>query len=147
MNVGHPSNFARLVSLYGGVIDEKGNMQKLPDLGAIRKDMWAFSVSDKNTREEIKSIYDRYKVVIEPHGAVGAYAYEEYIDETNDRNIGVCLETADPAKFPEVIREVLKIEPEMPSQMKKAMEKEENMEKMNNDYFELKRFLVKRFGK
>lgn len=147
MNVGHPSNFARLVALYGGVINDQGNISKMPDMDTIRKDMWAYSVSDEMTREEIKHIYEEYGTVVEPHGAVGLYAYERYLEESKDDTIGVCLETAHPAKFPETIREVIGIEPELPESMKEAMEKEEKIEKIGNDYSVFKEFLLKSFGK
>jgi threonine synthase len=146
MNVGHPSNFARLVALYGGVIDEKGNISKQPDMEAIRKDMWTISVDDKKTREEIRTIHNQYKVVLEPHGAVGMYAYERYVEETKDSNMGVCLETAHPAKFPETIKEVIDVEPELPEEMKKALEKKEEMEHMDNDYLVFKDFLIRSFS-
>ena len=145
MNVGHPSNFARLVALYRGVIDDKGNISKMPDMDAIREDMWAYSVTDEMTREEIKHIYEEYGAIVEPHGAVGLYAYERYLEETNDSVTGVCLETAHPAKFPETIREVIGIEPELPDSMKAAMEREEKVERINNDYSEFKKFLLASF--
>ena len=147
MNVGHPSNFARLVSLYKGDIDEQGNIKKLPDMEAIRKDMWAISVTDQETKQEIKSIYDRFKTIIEPHGAVGLFAYEKYLKETNDIFTGVCLETAHPAKFPETINEVLGIDPVLPESMKEAMSGIEKMEKMQNNYSEFKKYLIDNFSK
>jgi threonine synthase len=146
MNVGHPSNFARLVALYGGRIDEKGNMIKMPDMGTIRQDMWAYSVTDSNTKDEIKSIYDRYKAIVEPHGAVALYAYDEYLKKTNDRTPTVSLETAHPAKFPETIIDILGQEPILPDSMKEAMRKKEFITNMPNNYNKLKEFLVANYG-
>ena len=146
MNVGHPSNLARLIALYGGVINDKGIISKMPDMDSIRDDMWAFSVTDEQTKEEIKSIYERYNALVEPHGAVGLFAYEKYVDETGDDTIGVCLETADPAKFPETIKEVINVDPKLSDSMKEAMDKKEDMENMSNDYNEFKKFLIERFA-
>ncbi|MCK5282543.1 MAG: threonine synthase [Nanoarchaeota archaeon] len=147
MNVGHPSNFARLAALYNGIIDDNGIFSKMPDMEAIRKDMWAYSVTDEQTKEEIKSVYERYHTLIEPHGAVGLYAYERYLEETKDNTITVCFETADPAKFPETIREVLNIEPKLPDSMKLALEKEEKIGKIPNDYKIFKEFLLTNFSR
>jgi len=143
MNVGHPSNLSRLVALYGGIMDEKGNIKKMPDMGKIHRDMNCYSVSDEETKQEIKSIYKKYGVIVEPHGAVGLKAMENYIAEKSDSTPVVCVETADPAKFPEVIREVINIDPPLPESMKEAMEKEENYEKMACDYEIFKKFVEK----
>lgn len=143
MNVGHPSNLARLIALYGGVMDEKGNILKMPNMNEIHNDMACYSVSDKETKSEIKSIYEKHGTIIEPHGAVGLKAAENYLAETDDKTPVVCVETADPAKFPEVIREVINIDPPLPESMKEAMGKEENYEKMTCDYEIFKKYLNK----
>ena len=49
MNVGHPSNLARLVAVYGGQMDETGKIHKQPDLAAMRRDLFSSSVSDERT--------------------------------------------------------------------------------------------------
>ncbi|RLD12384.1 MAG: threonine synthase [Chlamydiae bacterium] len=142
MNVGHPSNLSRLIALYGGIMDEKGSIKKMPDMEKIHRDMNCYSVSDEETKQEIKSIYKKYGVIVEPHGAVGLKAMKNYIAETSDSTPVVCVETADPAKFPEVIREVINIDPPLPESMREAMEKEENYEKMACDYETFKKFIV-----
>ena len=50
MNVGHPSNLARLVAVYGGQMDETGKIHRQPDLAAMRRDFFSTSVSDERTR-------------------------------------------------------------------------------------------------
>jgi len=143
MNVGHPSNLSRLIALYDGIMDEKGNIKKMPDMEKIHRDMACYSVTDEETKQEIKSIYEKYATIVEPHGAVGLKAMENYIAETSDPTPVVCVETADPAKFPEVIREVINIDPPLPESMKEAMDKEENYERMACDYEEFKKYLNK----
>ena len=143
MNVGHPSNLSRLIALYGGMMDEKGNINKLPDMEKIHNDMAAYSVTDEETKMEIKSVYEKYGVIVEPHGAVGLKAMEDYRLETSDNTPVVCIETADPAKFPEVIREVINIDPPLPESMKEAMEKEENYDRLACDYEAFKEYLKK----
>ena len=53
MNVGHPSNLARLFCLYGGQMDETGKVSRQPDLAAMHKDLYAVSITDDQTRQTI----------------------------------------------------------------------------------------------
>jgi threonine synthase len=140
MNVGHPSNLARLFHLYGGWIDEMGVVKKMPDLDKMRRDLWSISVSDKKTREAIKDAYSKHGLLLEPHGAVGWRALEEYMDSAGSV-FAVSLETADPAKFPEEITSVLGFEPEVPESLKGLDGMPEHVEHLPDDYSRLKEFL------
>ena len=106
MNVGHPSNLARLFSLYGGQMDETGQVARQPDLSAMREEIYAVSISDEETRQTIREAYSQYKVLLEPHGAVGWAGLVRYLDEFGDWSPAVSLETADPAKFPDEIVQI-----------------------------------------
>ncbi|MBU1916606.1 threonine synthase, partial [bacterium] len=113
MNVGHPSNLARVVALYGGQMDEKGEIHKQPDLGALRQDIYATSITDEQTKEMIKTAFEKNHLLLEPHGAVGWAGLEAYAKKVDVKaTVCVSLETAHPAKFPELIREILTIDPE-----------------------------------
>ena len=79
MNVGHPSNLARLVDLYGGWMDETGALREPPDMDALRRDLFAVSVSDEETRATIQETWKRHGVVLEPHGAVGWAGLERFL--------------------------------------------------------------------
>ena len=57
MNVGHPSNLARLVAAYGGRMDEAGAIHRQPDLDRMRRDLYSTSVSDARTREAIRAAW------------------------------------------------------------------------------------------
>nr|NQU92157.1 threonine synthase [Bacteroidota bacterium] len=98
MNVGHPSNLARLVALYQGEMDEVGNVKKLPDLERMRKDLYPVSVTDQQTKETIKSAWENYKLLLEPHGSVGWRGLEmflqKYPEYDNGNQLCVSLETA-----------------------------------------------------
>jgi len=150
MNVGHPSNFARLVDFYGGWImderDEKGNVVKYgvlkrrPDMEKLRDDFISFSITDEEVNETIKNFYEKYKVIIEPHTAVGIKSYEKSkIDDCT-----VVLQTADPAKFPEKIKQILNIEPEITDTLKEIIEKEENFDVIESDYETFKNYMLSR---
>lgn len=136
MNVGHPSNVARLIALYGGEMDESGRILLQPDLQAIRKDLFGVSVSDSETEETIISAWKDHKLLLEPHGAVGWKGLSSYLQEHPDDRDKLCvsLETAHPAKFPEKIIELLNFDPELPPSLQDLESKAEYVSKMENSY-------------
>jgi threonine synthase len=143
MNVGHPSNLARIVSLYGGVMNEKGAMIKDPDIQALREDLFGISVTDEETVNTIGDIYKNYKTVIEPHGAVAWEGLSRYLDFSgNSGRPAVSLETAHPGKFPDEIREITGIEPGMPQCLEGLDKKTESYMTLDNDYEKFKKLLL-----
>lgn len=141
MNVGHPSNLARLIYLYGGQMDEKGNIIKMPDMDRLRKDIFSVSISNSETMQTIKQVYEKHKIILEPHGAVGFAALQHYLSKTKDNHLAISLETAHPAKFPDDIKELLNIDPELPKSMQQLENKKEHYSTLNNNYKEFKNFL------
>jgi len=141
MNVGHPSNLARLFSLYGGRMDETGLVSKPPDRQAMHKDLFAVSVSDEETRRTIKETYEKHRVLLEPHGAVGWAGLMRYLKECGDWSPCISLETADPAKFPEEIIRATGIDPPLPAAMARLDEREEHFQRIEGDYASLKEYL------
>lgn len=118
MNVGHPSNLARFFELYGGTVDRTGKVHRNPDIEEMRKHIWSVAVSDEMTKQCIRDAYERYSIILEPHGAVGWRGLELYLESEGGRPLCVSLETAHPAKFPEEIIELLGIVPEVPASMR-----------------------------
>ncbi|MCF7920429.1 MAG: threonine synthase [Candidatus Cloacimonetes bacterium] len=149
MNVGHPSNLARLVALYDGVMDETGVISKAPDMARMRKDIFAFSISDEETKEMIARAYKDHKLLLEPHGSVGWFGLEKYLlsdnAHINSDQVCVSLETAHPAKFPQQIQEILKIDPALPHSLLGLEEKEESYDVIKNDYQAFKDYLVRNY--
>lgn len=148
MNVGHPSNLARLVDLYGGIMDEKGNILKPADMETMRKEIWSISITDEQTRKTIKEAYDTYGVVLEPHGAVGWAGLMDYLKaepSTVPDQLCASLETAHPAKFPQEIMKILSIDPELPQSLQGIEEKPELFGEISNDYGDFKKYLMETF--
>jgi len=145
MNVGHPSNLARLFCLYGGQMDETGQVSKEPNLAAMREDIYAVCITDEETSQTIKEAYNRHRVLLEPHGAVAWAGLMKYLQECGDRSPCVSLETADPAKFPEEIVRATGINPPLPAAMARLDELEENFENMDGQYSSLKNYLRRFF--
>ena len=143
MNVGHPSNLARFFELYGGTVDRAGDVHRYPDMEEMRRYIYSISVSDEQTRQTIKSVYDRYHVVLEQHGAVGWAGLEAYLKTAPDKKLAICLETAHPAKFPEEIQKLLGLTLPLPDSMKDIDQREGNAVSIANNYDEFKNYLQK----
>jgi threonine synthase len=145
MNVGHPSNLARLVAIYGGQMDETGKIHRAPDLAAMRRDLFSSSVSDERTRATIKEVWNQYQLLLEPHGAV---AWRGFLDWQQHEPLGdtpaVILETADPAKFPEEIERMMGWSPDIPPVMQATNRLPEDFDRMPADYEQFKNYLIKR---
>ena len=147
MNVGHPGNLARIIALYGGIMNESGNIISPPDLARIRNDFFAVSISDEITRETIASSYEKHRILLEPHGAVAWKGLEIYmaneLPASEDENIYVALETAHPAKFPDEIFRILNFIPSAPSSLDRIRTLEEEYLSLRNDYSEFKNYILK----
>lgn len=146
MNVGHPSNLPRLVALYGGQMDEAGKVIKYPDLAAMQRELFTVSISDDETRKTIADAWQQHKVMLEPHGAVGWAALLTFLSKGYRPGLAISIETAHPAKFPEEIKKLLGIEPELPTSLAGLDAKPESFEEGSNDYAWFRDFLVKRFS-
>ena len=108
MNVGHPSNLARIVALYGGMMDEAGMIHKDPDMKRMRDELFGVSVTDDETRDTISDVFRKYGILLEPHGAIAWHGVNEYLKLNSLKDSGnrliISLETAHPAKFPEELQ-------------------------------------------
>lgn len=111
MDVGDPSNFSRILHLYG------------QDLDALREDVVGRSISDVETRSCIQEVYDRTGYVLDPHSAVGYRALEGNLED-RPGEIGVVLGTAHPAKFAEVVEPVLGQGIPLPNELAACLERE-----------------------
>jgi len=158
MNVGHPSNLARLVAIYAGQMDETGKIHRTPDLEAMRRDLFSSSVSDERTRATIKEVWDKYKLLLEPHGAVAWRGFQDWLE--SERRLqaaeprgplppegsvpAVILETANPAKFPEEIERMMGWSPDVPPAMSAVLKLPEDFDRMGADYGKFREYLIAR---
>ena len=148
MNVGHPSNISRLISLYGGVMDEKGNITKVPDMAKMRNDIFAVSVDDSTTKATIKEVHQKYNVLLEPHGSVSWKGLSHYLEDNFDKHedeLCISLETAHPAKFPEEIIRLLDIDPELPASLMGLDDKPEHFDHIGKSYDIFKNYLKQNY--
>ena len=151
MNVGHPSNLARLVALYGGVMDETGAIARDADMERMREDLFAVSVDDDETRRTIAAAWKDHHMLLEPHGAVGWAGLMNYLDQSPEDNrpgqLCISLETAHPAKFPEEIRKITGIDPELPASLQGVDTLPEQVNRIGNDYVSFRTYLHTGFPK
>ena len=124
MIVSHPSNFARLIEFYRGhqfdERDEKsknvvksGVIDRMPDLEAMRRDIFSVSITNDEHYETIHDVYKRYGIILDPHGAVSWKSLECFMNKKQKGN-AVVYETADPGKFPDDILKAIGIQPKIP---------------------------------
>ena len=148
MNVGHPSNLARLIELYNGHLDEEGNLLKNPDINEIRNDIISYSITDEITKETIIDFNNKFDILIDPHGAVGWAALLRYQNEfpTEEAIKSINFETADPAKFPEQIINLTHKHPKIPNSLEIIRQKKETQISLEiANYHDFKTFLQKNF--
>lgn len=148
MNVGHPSNLARLIELFDGNMDENGVIHKEPNYKEMDKIFVAQSVTDEQTRETIRQAWAQYHIVLEPHGAVGWKCVEDFIAKEKPfaEQLLISLETAHPAKFPQAIIDTIGVDPELPESLKEIESKEEHYDSIDGNYPTFKEYLDKRYG-
>lgn len=129
MKVSHPSNLARLIDFYGGhMFDERdpktkkvtkeGVISQMPDIEAMRDDFFVESISNKAHFETMKTVWKKYGIILEPHGAVAWATLESFMQGVHNRP-AVAYETADPGKFPGEVEEAIGITPDVPPGMVK----------------------------
>lgn len=147
MNVGHPSNLARVVALYGGMMDESGKIITQPDLKRMREDLFGISVTDDETRMTIEEAYKRYNLLLEPHGAIAWRAIKGFPgfdkNPVTGKPLCISLETAHPAKFPAEIQKILNFEPTLPDSLAGLEKLPEKYYQLANNYEMLKEFIQK----
>ena len=129
MDVGDPSNFARVLDLYG-------NSATL-----IRQDIAGCRYTDEEIGRTISSLHDKYGYLTDPHGACG---YQGLTDLLSDGETGIFLETAHPAKFKDTVEKIIGKPVEIPERLKDFMKKEKKSIKMTNRFEDFKEYLESR---
>ena len=129
MDVGNPSNFVRLLELF------KHDYEK------IKGFVSSYSVSDVDTVETIKQVFNRHRYTLDPHGAVGYYALENYLRQ-NPGQEGFFLETAHPLKFNDVVEKATGSILAMPVRMQQLLQLKKKSVVIKPDYEELRGYLM-----
>jgi threonine synthase len=130
MDVGNPSNFARIVDLYGN------------DLQAIRHDILGCSFSDEQTLRVMHDVEQRHGYVLDPHTAVGVLGWQNFAKQNQDAAEGIVLATAHPAKFAETVARATGVRPEMPERLAAFLDRPKKSIPFPNRFSELQEFLL-----
>ena len=147
MNVGHPSNLARLVAIYGGQMDETGKIHRAPDMARMRRELFSTSVSDEQTRSTIRQAWHDHKLLLEPHGAVAWRGFQDFITaEPLGDAPAVVLETAHPAKFPDEIERLLGFSPAVPAALAALDKLPEDFDRLPVDYGQFQAYLLRHYA-
>jgi threonine synthase len=131
MDVGNPSNFARMND-----ICSTWNM--------MRDEIVGYAFDDTTTEKAVREVAEKYDYTIDPHGALGYLAFREY-QKQNPNAIGVILETAHPAKFLPDMERILGHEIDVPQRLAELSHKEKQVIEMDNDFQNFKSWLLQTF--
>ena len=129
MDVGDPSNFARILDLYDHSYE------------AIKADISGYSCSDAIIRETIAEVYKTHGYLLDPHGAVGYDALTETLSGSNKQ--GFFIGTAHPAKFNEVVEDIIHEHVVIPERLEHFMHGTKQSIETSADYAEFRERLIK----
>ena len=127
MDVGDPSNFARVLALYENSHE------------AICSEISGATYNDEQIRETVKKAYQEIGYLLDPHGACGYRALEEGLQEGE---VGVFLETAHPAKFLETVESIIGQPVEIPAKLQEFMKGTKQSIPMAKDFASFKEYLL-----
>jgi threonine synthase len=122
MDVGAPSNFERIMSMYGN------------DLDALRRDLAGAAYDDARVVAEIGDVYRRCGYLLDPHGAIGWLALHDALGASPPGSVGVFAATAHPAKFREVVEPAIGKAVPLPAVLEEAVARERVSIPMAADY-------------
>ena len=129
MDVGDPSNFARIYDLYKG------------DHSAVTSLISGATYSDDMIRETMRQCYADNGYILDPHGACG---YRALFEQLKAGETGVFCETAHPAKFKDTVDSIIGAEVEIPERLAAFMKGEKKSVEMGKSFAEFKEYLISR---
>ena len=135
MDVGDPSNFARILNLYS----ENGKLSPEETHQRITSLISGATYTDEQITETMRQCYAETGYILDPHGACG---YQALKDGLRPGEVGIFCETAHPAKFKEKVDAILGIDVEIPDRLRAFMEGEKQSVPMSKDFQDFKRYLL-----
>ena len=135
MDVGDPSNFARIINLYS----QNNRLTPEATHHRITNLISGATYNDDQIRETMRECYAETGYILDPHGATG---YQALVDSLQLGEIGVFCETAHPAKFKEKVDDILGIDVEIPDRLAAFMKGEKQSVPMTKDFEDFKKYLM-----
>ena len=127
MDVGDPSNFARILDLYGNSHAD------------IAAHIGGATYKDEQISETLKDVYEKTGYLLDPHGACGYRALQEQLQADE---YGVFLETAHPAKFKEKVDAIIGADIEIPAKLRAFMEGTKQSEPVSKNYEDFRNYIL-----
>ena len=136
MDVGDPSNFARILNLYSknNALTPEATHHRITNL------ISGATYSDEQIKETMRQCYSETGYVLDPHGACGYRALQENL---KPGEVGVFCETAHPAKFKEKVDDILGIDIEIPDRLRAFMEGKKQSVELSKNFADFKAYLMK----
>ncbi len=133
MDVGNPSNFIRMLELFGGSFED------------LSREISGYAFTDAQTNQAMRQVYSSGGYVMDPHGAIGYLGLKEYIKDSGGDVTGVFLETAHPAKFKDVVDQALGHPIDIPPALQKFMQGKKKTIPATIDFGDFKKYLINEF--
>jgi threonine synthase len=127
MDVGNPSNFARILHLYNHAHE------------AISADISGYRYKDEDVKKVLKETFETTGYMLDPHGAIGYMALKNYLGK--NKGTGIFLETAHPAKFLETVEPIIGKKIEIPAKLQKFIEGESRTTPLSGRFQDFKNYL------
>lgn len=127
MDVGAPSNFARVLDLYGNSHE------------AIAKEISGCTYTDEQIADTLRETYKSTGYLLDPHGAVG---YRSLLEGLNDNEIGIFIETAHPAKFKDTVEAIIDDTVSIPAKLGAFMKGTKSTIKLPSTFSTFKKYLM-----
>jgi len=133
---------AKVKSLMDKLKNEGGYSLNEKEIGHIKNDFSASTISDRSTKETLKRVYEENQVLIDPHTATAFKSAE--IHSTSEEML--VLGTAHPCKFPEAIKEATGVEPKIPESIKNILNKKESYATLDDNIDVVKAHILERIN-
>ncbi len=152
MDIQIASNFERLIFDLNNGDDKQtsSDMKKIKEIGKylinqeklnkIKENFISARMNEKETLETIKAVFKKFKIVLDPHTAIGYGAFNK--NDLTGNNI--VLATAHPCKFPDAIQSAINISADLPNELKFILNEKENFDIIKNDIEKVKQHIKDR---
>ena len=152
MDIQVASNFERLlydlnegddlqtIDAMKNIKEKRNHIINQEKLNKIKADFLSARMSEEEVLKTISKVYEKFKIVLDPHSAIGYGAF----DKINLDGNNIVLATAHPCKFPDAIKKAINLKEDLPKELMFVMEEKENYDILDNDVEKIKQHIKER---
>jgi threonine synthase len=152
MDIQVASNFERLlydlnegddlqtIDAMKNIKEEEKHIINQEKLDKINVDFLSARMSEEEVLKTISKVYEKFKIVLDPHSAIGYGAF----DKINLDGNNIVLATAHPCKFPDAIKKAINLKEDLPKELMFVMEEKENYDILDNDVEKIQQYIKER---